>query len=429
MPGLDPKVAVHHLAVKNVKYPTWVSSIVLVRKKNGQIRVCVDFRDLNNACPKDEFPFPIPELMINATTSYEAMSFMDGSSGYNQIRMAPKDEELTTFRTPKGIYCYKAVKGQALPDFLADRLIPDDWELTDELPDEDAMAVEVQPPWKMYFDSAAHRGGAGASIVFVTPQVFGDSQLVVNQLLGSYEIKKPELCPYHDYAKKLMGCLRDVTIQYVPRKENKKDDALATLASSLALPDQAQVTVYQKWVVPPPNEVEGEDNELKHLVVVSDVEKEEWRQPIIDYLCYGILPENPRRRTEIRHRTPRFLYYKDTLYRRSFEGVLLRCLEEEEALQALQEAHFGGLDVIGPLPKSSGGHLYILAATDYFSKWAEAVALKEVKRKNVARKFTSKWDGPYVVQKAYSSGAYKLVDADGMRIDPINDKFLKKYYL
>ncbi|XP_070008233.1 uncharacterized protein [Nicotiana sylvestris] len=89
-----------------------VSSIVHVRKKNGQIRVCIDFKDLNNACPKDEFPLPIPELMIDATTGYEAMSFMDGSSGYNQIRMAPKDEELTAFRTPKGIYCYKSLQGE-----------------------------------------------------------------------------------------------------------------------------------------------------------------------------------------------------------------------------------------------------------------------------------------------------------------------------
>ncbi|XP_070057676.1 uncharacterized protein [Nicotiana tomentosiformis] len=144
MPGLDHKVAVHHLTIKNgarpvkqaqrrfrpglvpliesevnkfieagfiyeVKYPTWVSSIVPVRKKNGQIRVCVDFRDLNNAYPKDEFPIPIPELMIDATTGYEAMSFMDGSSGYNQICMEPKDEELIVFRTLKGIYYYKVM--------------------------------------------------------------------------------------------------------------------------------------------------------------------------------------------------------------------------------------------------------------------------------------------------------------------------------
>ncbi|XP_070041508.1 uncharacterized protein [Nicotiana tomentosiformis] len=144
MPGLDPKVAVHHLAIKNgarpvkqaqrcfrpdlvpliktevnklieagfiheVKYPTCVSSIVPVRKKNVQIRVCVDLRDLNNTCSKDEFPLTIPELMIDATTGYEEMLFMDGSSCYNQICMALKDEELTAFRTPKGIYCYKVM--------------------------------------------------------------------------------------------------------------------------------------------------------------------------------------------------------------------------------------------------------------------------------------------------------------------------------
>ncbi|XP_070003288.1 uncharacterized protein [Nicotiana sylvestris] len=172
-------------------------------------------------------------------------------------------------------------------------------------------------------------------------QVFGNSQLVVNKLLGSYEVKNPELHPYHDYAKKLMGWLGDMTIQHVPRKENKKVDALAALASSLALPDQAQVTVCQKWVVPPPNEAEGEENELKHLVAISEVEKEEWRQPIINYLCYEILTENSQRRIEIRRRAPRFLYYKDTLYRRPFEGVLLRCLGEDETLQSLQEARSG----------------------------------------------------------------------------------------
>nr|XP_004253471.1 uncharacterized protein LOC101253576 [Solanum lycopersicum] len=275
----------------------------------------------------------------------------------------------------------KSVKGQALADFLADHPIPNDWELTDEFPDEDAMLIEVQPPWKMYFDGAAHRGGAGAGVVFITSQeeilpfsftlkqccsnnvaeyqalilglemavdmkqlhleVFGDSQLVINQLLGSYEVKKPELRPYHDYAQKLIRWLRDVTLQHVRRTENKKADALATLASTLTLPDQTQVTVCQKWIVPPSNEEEYIENKLDHIVAIVEAAKEDWRQPIIDYLCYGILPENPRRRTNIRRRAPRFLYYKDTSYRRSFEGMLLRCLGEEEAIQALQEAYLG----------------------------------------------------------------------------------------
>ncbi|KAL0457847.1 UNVERIFIED_CONTAM: hypothetical protein Slati_0411900 [Sesamum latifolium] len=85
----------------------WNSSIVPVRKKDRRIRVCVDFRDLNNACPKDDFPLPIAELMIDAAMGHEALSFMDGSSGYNQIRIALADEELTAFCTPKDIYCYK----------------------------------------------------------------------------------------------------------------------------------------------------------------------------------------------------------------------------------------------------------------------------------------------------------------------------------
>ncbi|CAL8174006.1 unnamed protein product [Prunus armeniaca] len=140
MPGLDPKVAVHHLAVKprthpikqiqcrfspellsqieaevtgfirEVKYPMWIANIVPVKKKiTKQIRICVDFRDLNEAFPKDDFPLPIIELMVDATTGHKALSFMDGSFGYNQIRMSLEDEELTSFRTPKGIYCYKVM--------------------------------------------------------------------------------------------------------------------------------------------------------------------------------------------------------------------------------------------------------------------------------------------------------------------------------
>ena len=75
-------------------------------KKNGQIRVCIDYRDLNNACPKDEFLLLIPKVMIDNTCGFERMTFMDGISGYNQIKMYPEDEKHTSFRTPFGMYCY-----------------------------------------------------------------------------------------------------------------------------------------------------------------------------------------------------------------------------------------------------------------------------------------------------------------------------------
>ncbi|KAL0444423.1 UNVERIFIED_CONTAM: Transposon Tf2-12 polyprotein [Sesamum latifolium] len=657
MPGLDPKVAVHHLSVK--KGARHISSIVPVRKKNGQIRVCVDIRDLNNACPKNDFQLPIIELMIDATTGHETLSFMDGSSGYNQIRMAPTDEELMAFRTPKGIYCYKvmpfglkndgatyqkamqrifndmlhknvecylhdlrkvferlrryhlkmdpskcafgvtsekflgfivhqqgleieqakfnaifkmpeprnihelkslqgklaylrrfisnlagrcqpfsrlmkkdvpfewdeacdkafksiksylmkppvlvapvhgrhlilyvvaqehsvgmllaqkndegkenalyylsrtmtpnelkyspieklclvlifaiqklkhyfqshsihlvskanplkyvmtkpflldrlarwylqlqqfeityvpqkAVKGQVLADFLADHPMPAEWELSYDLPDEDVLVVEITPPRKMYFDGASHKERAGTGVVFVTSEGESKSMSCFHIITN---------------AKRLMGWLGDVKLEHIPRRDNKQADALAKLASTLSMTDKEA-----------------------HI-------------PISTY--------DPRWRTDIRRRAIRFIYYKGTLYRRSFEGIFLCYLSDEEKIQAMEEAHSGvcgahqsgpklhfrikrmgyywptmvkdcmnyakrcqdcpfhanlihqppeplhptvaswrfdawGLDVVGPMTKSSGCHLYILAATDYFSKWAKAVLLKEVKKENIA---------------------------------------------
>ncbi|KAI8542928.1 hypothetical protein RHMOL_Rhmol08G0177900 [Rhododendron molle] len=88
------------------QYPTWVANIVPVPKKNGQIRVCVDFRDLNKASPKDYFPLPHIDVFVDNTAGHALLSFMDGFSGYNQMLMAPKDREKTTFITNWGTYCY-----------------------------------------------------------------------------------------------------------------------------------------------------------------------------------------------------------------------------------------------------------------------------------------------------------------------------------
>ena len=89
--------------IKPIQHSRWLSNIVLVKKKNGQIRCCVDFRNLNRACPKDEFSLPNMDLLIDSAAGSAIFSFMDGFSGYNQIRMALRDAEKTGFRTPMGI--------------------------------------------------------------------------------------------------------------------------------------------------------------------------------------------------------------------------------------------------------------------------------------------------------------------------------------
>ncbi|KAL0345464.1 UNVERIFIED_CONTAM: Transposon Tf2-12 polyprotein [Sesamum radiatum] len=632
MPGLDPKVAIHHLGIRHgarpvkqsqreVKYPTWISSIVPVKKKNGQIRICVDFRDLNKACPKDDFPLPIIELMVDATTGHEALSFMDGSSGYNQIRMSPKDEECTAFRTPKGIYCYKvmpfglknagatyqsamqnifddmlhknvecyvddlvvktkkreehladlqivfdrlrkhnlkmnplkcafgvfsekflgfivrhhgievdpakvdaiqkmppprnlkelrslqgnlafirrfisnlggrcqpfnhlmkkdgpfqwdegcqnafesikrhllnppvlgaptlgkplilyiaaqersigalmaqeneegkekalyylsktltenelkpvlsgrlakwsivfnqyeieyvpqkAIKGQALANFLADHPMPAEWEISDDFPDEDVFSIEILPAWTMFFAGAARTDGAGAGVVFVSPEkqvltysivlnelcsnnvteyqaliiglqmasemgiiemeVYGDSKLIINQLLNIYEVKKEDLVPFFRQASHLLKSFASVTLNHIPRKENRMADALANLATTLALSEgeTTNIPVCNRWVLP---SLDIFDHEDSNAIMIATNNEEDWRTPLIEYLKHGKLPDDTRHNTEVRRRSSCFILYRDTLYRQSFEGTYQHCLSSEEVLEAMTEAHSG----------------------------------------------------------------------------------------
>jgi ribonuclease HI len=80
-----------------------------VKKKNGKWRVCVDFTDLNKACPKDPFPLPKIDQLVDSTAGHERMSFLDAFQGYHQIALRKEDQEKTAFITPRGIFCYKVM--------------------------------------------------------------------------------------------------------------------------------------------------------------------------------------------------------------------------------------------------------------------------------------------------------------------------------
>ena len=95
--------------LKVAKYPQWVANIVLVPKKDGKVRMCVDYRDLNRVSPKDNFPLTHIDTLVDNTAKHSLFSFIDEFSGYNQIRMAPEDMEKTTFLTMWGTFCYKVM--------------------------------------------------------------------------------------------------------------------------------------------------------------------------------------------------------------------------------------------------------------------------------------------------------------------------------
>ncbi|KAG5523880.1 hypothetical protein RHGRI_030766 [Rhododendron griersonianum] len=144
MPGLDPGVTTHKLNVvpsarpvkQDVRFykpdvelkikdevvkllkagfispsntPLGFPAIVPVLKKNGQICVCVDFRDLNKSCPKDEFPLPSIDTLVDSAFGHHMFSFIDGFSGYNQIKMALDDAPKTSFRTSNGNFFYTII--------------------------------------------------------------------------------------------------------------------------------------------------------------------------------------------------------------------------------------------------------------------------------------------------------------------------------
>ena len=92
--------------IMEVKYPEWIANVVVVPKNCGKWRVCVDYTDLNEACPKDSFPLPRIDQIVDATAGHGIFSFLDAFSKYHQITMHPLDVEKTVFITPHGLYCY-----------------------------------------------------------------------------------------------------------------------------------------------------------------------------------------------------------------------------------------------------------------------------------------------------------------------------------
>ncbi|XP_016191765.1 uncharacterized protein LOC107632612 [Arachis ipaensis] len=144
MPGIDPRVICHKLAInktirpiaqkkrnlgaekvkaaleetkkllnadfiKEIRFTTWLSNVVMVRKNSGKWRMCVDFTNLNKACPKDAYPLSCIDKLVDNASGYKSLTFMDAYSSYNQILMHPEDQSKTAFITEHENFCYKVM--------------------------------------------------------------------------------------------------------------------------------------------------------------------------------------------------------------------------------------------------------------------------------------------------------------------------------
>ena len=95
--------------IRKVYYPDWLANVVMVKKANGKWRMCIDFTNLNKACPKNSYPLPRIDQLVDSTAGHQLLSFMDAFSGYNQIRMDEADQEKTSFITSQGLFYYKVM--------------------------------------------------------------------------------------------------------------------------------------------------------------------------------------------------------------------------------------------------------------------------------------------------------------------------------
>jgi hypothetical protein len=118
MPGVPRELVEHALnvdpkakpVIREIKTSSWVSNPVIIPKKNTDVqRVCVDYTSLNKHCPKDPFPLPRIDQIIDSTVGCTRLSFLDEYSGYNQIKLKKEDEEKTAFITPYGVFCYQVM--------------------------------------------------------------------------------------------------------------------------------------------------------------------------------------------------------------------------------------------------------------------------------------------------------------------------------
>ncbi|KAH7861119.1 hypothetical protein Vadar_021859 [Vaccinium darrowii] len=329
----------------------------------------------------------------------------------------------------------KSVKGHALANFLADH--PNGVE-TSEIADVDTVTIK---PWKMWFDGSKTCQMAGIGMVLESPEglktkfgfqinegectnnqaeyealitrleilltlqvdiveVFGDSQLVINQVNGEFGCHSPGLKPYHQYVKILAKQFHMITFIYVPRFFNGEADAVAQRASGFKFITDESREFCQLSLRKSLPMLKDRNIEFEVCAVTTSSSQVDWRQPLIDYLT------KPDAKIDRATRLKSFNYiiYNGDLFKRGANGLLLKCLSKLDAFKVTTEVHEGCqacqktgplkrlpvtelqyivrgwvMDMIGMIyPPSRSRDKFILVATDYFTKWVEAQAFESV---------------------------------------------------
>ncbi|CAN6703779.1 unnamed protein product [Malus baccata var. baccata] len=490
--------------IKPAKYVEWLANIVPVLKVlTKAVRCCVDYRNINGATPKDEYPMPMADLSIDAVAKHKVLSFMDGNVGYNQIKMAPEDTHKTTFRCPwhVGAYEYLVIPfglknasatyqramnaifhdliGHNMEVYIDDMMVKSKMEeqhlidlrqaltrmRTHRLkmnpkkcafgdkenfewgpPHQEAFdgikayltspPVLVPPqrgkPLKLYISASDksigsllaqnNEGGkeqavyylsrilteyvpqravkgqaiadfltehqesrdekaSGAGIVIINPQgiyhyysflldyqgntnnwaeyealrigleilmdlgameveVFGDSELVINQLNGEFKCIHITMAGYYLVATQLLSYWdSEILVSHVPRGANLAANEMAQLASGMPIQERRcglDVEIQRRNL---PSILE---RGFSLDVIVQETEIEDWRSPIIHHLNDLSSPTSKKNRQQ----ATKYVLWMKYLLRKTPDGLLLKCLGQEESMRVMAEVHEGYMEHI-----------------------------------------------------------------------------------
>jgi hypothetical protein len=175
--------------IEEIDHPVWLANPVIVPKANGKLRMCIDYTNLNKACPKDPYPLPRIDQIVDSTSGCDLLSFLDAYSGFHQIQMSRQDRKHTAFVTVDGLYCYIVMPydlKNSLPTFV--------WAMSKTFGDLIRDRVEV------YIDDIVVKTKRGSTLV-------EDLTLVFDMLRATHTKLNPDKCVFGVSAGKLLGFL------------------------------------------------------------------------------------------------------------------------------------------------------------------------------------------------------------------------------
>jgi hypothetical protein len=175
--------------IEEVHHPVWLANPVIVPKANGKLRMCIDYTSLNKACPKDPYPLPRIDQIVDSTSRCDLLSFLDVYSGFHQIQMSREDRKHTAFVTLDGLYCYVV-----MPYGLKNALLTFVRAMSKTFGDLIRDKVEV------YVDDIVVKTKRGSTLV-------EDLTLVFDKLRATRTKLNPDKCVFGVSTGKLLGFL------------------------------------------------------------------------------------------------------------------------------------------------------------------------------------------------------------------------------